>query len=63
MVQLTLAAPLLPPSHFVISGTPLRASLVARLGEQRYLAAYSALALALVALRWLIVAYLRVALP
>lgn len=61
MVQLTLAAPLLPLSHFVISGTPLRASLVARLGEQRYLAAYSALAL--VALRWLIVAYLRVAPP
>ena len=61
MVQLTLAAPLLPLSHFVISGTPLRASLVARLGEQRHLAAYSALAL--VAPGWPIVAYLRVAPP
>jgi uncharacterized membrane protein len=57
MIDLALAALFLPLSHFLIASTPLRGQLVRRLGERRYLASYSALTL--VALAWLIVAYLR----
>ena len=57
MTLLALAAVFLPLSHFLIASMPLRGLLVRRLGEQRYLASYSALTL--VAFAWLIVAYLR----
>jgi uncharacterized membrane protein len=57
MISLALAALFLPLSHFLIASTPLREQLVRRLGDERYLASYSALTL--VAVVWLIVAYLR----
>jgi uncharacterized membrane protein len=57
MISLALAALFLPLSHFLIASTPLRAQLVRRVGEERYLASYSALTV--VALVWLIVAYIR----
>ena len=57
MISLTLAASFLPLSHFLIASTPLRGHLVCRLGDERYLLTYSALTL--VAVGWLIVAYLR----
>ena len=57
MISLALAALFLPLSHFLIASTPLRDQLVRRLGEERYLASYSALTL--VAIVWLTVAYLR----
>jgi uncharacterized membrane protein len=57
MISLGIAALFLPLSHFLIASTPLRRPLVRRLGEERYLASYSALTL--VALVWLIIAYLR----
>jgi uncharacterized membrane protein len=57
MISLALAALFLPLSHFLVASTPLRGQLVRRLGDGRYLASYSALTL--VALAWLVVAYLR----
>jgi uncharacterized membrane protein len=57
MIGLALAALVLPLSHFLIATSPLRGQLVNRFGEERYLAFYSASSL--VALTWLIVAYLR----
>jgi uncharacterized membrane protein len=57
MTSLALAASFLLLSHFLIASTPLRGHLVRRLGEEHYLASYSALTL--VAFVWLIVAYLR----
>jgi uncharacterized membrane protein len=57
MSSLALAALFLPLSHFLIASTLLRAHLVRRLGDERYLASYSALTL--VAFVWLTVAYLR----
>lgn len=55
MSNLLAAAIFLPASHFLISATPLRAALIARLGMRTYLAAYSLIALG--AFAWLIVAY------
>jgi uncharacterized membrane protein len=55
MIQLLLAAAFLIASHYGISSTPLRGSLVDRLGERSYLAVYSAIAL--VAIVWLSIAY------
>jgi uncharacterized membrane protein len=57
MISLTLAALFLVLSHFLIVSTPLRGQLVRTLGDERYLAFYSALTL--VAFAWLIIAYLR----
>lgn len=57
MISVALAALFLPLSHFLIASTPLRAQLVRRLGDELYLASYSALTL--VAFALLIVAYLR----
>ena len=57
MTSLALAASFLLLSHFLIASTPLRGQLVHRLGEERYLASYSALTL--VTFVWLVVAYLR----
>ena len=57
MIELVAAAVVLLVSHFGISSTPLRASLVARLGERGYLVLYSLIALA--ALVWLISAWAR----
>jgi uncharacterized membrane protein len=57
MINLALAALFLPLSHFLIASTRLRGQLVHRFGEERYLATYSALTM--VALVWLIVAYIR----
>jgi len=55
MVDLVLASLFLPLSHFLMSSTPLRATLVNLLGERRYSLGYSLLAVA--ALVWLIIAY------
>jgi uncharacterized membrane protein len=57
MIGLALAALFLPPSHFLVSSSPLRAQLVRRFGDERYLACYSALTV--VAFVWLVAAYLR----
>jgi uncharacterized membrane protein len=57
MSQLIAAALFLLASHFGISSTPLRRSLVARLGERAYLGLYSVIAL--LAIAWLIWAYDR----
>jgi uncharacterized membrane protein len=57
MIQLTAAAAFLLASHFGISSTPLRPSLVARLGERFYLGLYSLIALG--AISWLIHAWAR----
>jgi uncharacterized membrane protein len=55
MTQLIAAALFLLASHFGISSTPIRPSLVARLGERPYLALYSLISLGAIA--WLIWAY------
>src|SRR6266849_5942184 len=55
MVVLVLASLFLPLSHFLMSSTPLRATLVNLFGERRYSLGYSLLAVA--ALVWLIFAY------
>jgi uncharacterized membrane protein len=57
MINSALAASFLLLSHFLIASTLLRGQLVRRLGEERYLAFYSALTL--IAFVWLFVAYLR----
>ena len=57
MIELLAAALVLLASHFGISSTPLRAWLVARLGERFYLVLYSLIALA--AISWLISAWAR----
>jgi len=48
MLNLTLAAVGFVGAHFLISSTPLRARLVARLGEQAYAGLFSVQALALI---------------
>jgi uncharacterized membrane protein len=55
MLSLTLAALCFAGLHLLISGTPLRAVMVARVGERAYLALFSLLSAALLA--WLIWAY------
>jgi uncharacterized membrane protein len=57
MAELILAGLFLLASHFGISSTPLRAALVARLGERGYLILYALIAFA--ALGWLIGAWAR----
>jgi uncharacterized membrane protein len=57
MIELLLAAALLLATHYGISSTPLRAWLIARLGERAYLALYSLLSLGV--LVWLLFAYRR----
>lgn len=57
MIELLAAAVFLLVSHFGISSTPLRAWLIARIGERPYLALYSMVALG--ALVWLIFAWQR----
>src|SRR5262249_30863252 len=57
MTTVVLAAVFLPLSHFLISSTRLRASLINLLGERRYSTGYSLLAAA--ALAWLFFAYSR----
>jgi len=57
MTELILAAAFLLATHYGISSTPLRAWLVARLGERAYLGLYSLLALG--AIIWVIGAYAR----
>jgi uncharacterized membrane protein len=57
MINLALAALLLPLSHFLIASKALRGQLVRRLSEERYLASYSALTV--LAFVWLVVAYIR----
>jgi uncharacterized membrane protein len=57
MIELVGSALILLASHFGISSTPLRAWLVARLGERVYLVFYSLIALA--AISWLISAWAR----
>lgn len=57
MTQLIAAAAFLLATHYGISSTPLRAWLVARLGERAYLGLYSLLALG--AIIWVIGAYAR----
>jgi uncharacterized membrane protein len=57
MIELVVAAAFLLASHYGISSTPLRAWLVARIGERPYLALYSLVALG--AVIWLIFAYRR----
>ncbi len=55
MINLVLASLFFPLSHFLMSSTPLRATLVNLLGERHYSLGYSLLAVA--ALVWLIFAY------
>jgi uncharacterized membrane protein len=55
MTELAVAALFLPASHFGVSSSPLRARLVARIGEGPYQGLYSLVSLA--AFAWLIVAY------
>jgi uncharacterized membrane protein len=55
MVSLFIAGLLLPLTHFAISSSALRASLVERIGEQAYRGLCSLVALA--AFAWLITAY------
>jgi uncharacterized membrane protein len=57
MTELILAAAFLLGTHYGISSTPLRAWLVARIGERAYLALYSLIALG--AIVWVIAAYAR----
>ena len=57
MTEPVAAALVLLASHFGISSTPLRAWLIARLGERIYLALYSLIAFA--AIFWLISAWAR----
>lgn len=57
MIELCAAAALLLASHYGISSTPLRAWLIARLGQRTYLALYSLVSLGV--LLWLISAYQR----
>jgi uncharacterized membrane protein len=57
VIELFAAAALLLATHYGISSTPLRASLVARIGERPYLVLYSLVAFG--AIGWLIVAYQR----
>jgi uncharacterized membrane protein len=57
VTQLIAAAAFLLATHYGISSTPLRAWLVARLGERAYLGLYSLLALG--AIIWVIGAYAR----
>ena len=57
MAELIAAAGFLLATHYGISSTPLRAWLVARLGERAYLGVYSLIALA--AIVWVIAAYAR----
>ena len=55
MTMLFLAALFLPLSHFGISSSPLRATLVGRIGERPYQGLYSLVSFA--AFTWLVVAY------
>ena len=55
MTNIALASLFLPLSHFLISSTALRTTLVRRLGERYFSVAYSVLAFA--AFAWLITAY------
>jgi uncharacterized membrane protein len=55
MLNLTIAALFLVGTHFGIASTPLRAELIARVGERSYRLLYSLLAI--VALAWLITAW------
>jgi len=57
MTELIAAAAFLLVTHYGISSTPLRAWLVARLGERAYLGLYSLIALG--AILWVISAYAR----
>jgi len=57
MTELIAAAAFLLATHYGISSTPLRAWLVARLGERAYLGLYSLIALG--AIVWVIAAYAR----
>jgi uncharacterized membrane protein len=57
LTELFLAVLLFTGGHFLLSARPVRERLVARLGEPRFLAAYSVLMLA--AFAWLILSYLR----
>jgi uncharacterized membrane protein len=57
MIELALAAALFLASHFLLSSLPLRAALVARLGERIYAVLYSALAAGL--LIWTAIAFNR----
>jgi uncharacterized membrane protein len=57
MTGLIAAAAFLLATHYGISSTPLRAWLVARLGERAYLGLYSLIAL--VAVVWVILSYAR----
>ncbi|MEM7253462.1 MAG: NnrU family protein [Pseudomonadota bacterium] len=55
LLQLLIAAGIFAGGHLLISGTPLRARVVARMGEGRFLGAYSLVAL--VSLVWMMYAY------
>jgi hypothetical protein len=55
MSNLILASVFLPLSHFGLSSSPLRATLVGKLGEQRFLTLYKLITLA--AFAWLIASY------
>jgi uncharacterized membrane protein len=57
MLALALAAGLFVVSHFLMSGPPLRAALVTRLGEREFRVLYSTLAAAL--LIWTAIAFAR----
>jgi uncharacterized membrane protein len=57
MSDLILASVFLPLSHFGLSSSRLRATLAAKLGEQRFLTVYKLVTLA--AFAWLIVSYRR----
>lgn len=57
MISLILAAGFFIGLHLGISGTPLRARLIARLGEKNYMAAFSLASAA--GLTWLILAFLQ----
>jgi uncharacterized membrane protein len=57
MLALALAASVFVVSHFLMSGPPLRAALVARLGERWFRALYSSLAAGL--LIWTAIAFAR----
>jgi uncharacterized membrane protein len=55
MIDLILASVFLPLSHFGLSSSSLRATLVGKLGEQRFLTMYKLITLA--AFAWLIASY------
>lgn len=57
LTELFLAALVFTGGHYFLSAEPVRSRLVARLGEPRFLAAYSAIMLA--AFAWLILSYIR----